>query len=70
LQLIEMAGGVKAKMPCWGLCHVLWGLCYVAAGAVQLVAGLFALYWLPVLGLGSNIVTGTWASRSATSNEY
>jgi hypothetical protein len=64
LQLIEMAGGVKAKMPCWGLC-------YVAAGAVQLVAGLFALYWLPVLGLGSNIVTGTWASRlAAANNEY
>ncbi|XP_059470301.1 uncharacterized protein LOC132193565 isoform X2 [Neocloeon triangulifer] len=55
-----MAGPRDSQVPCWGLCHVLWGLCYVAAGAVQLVAGLFALYWLPVLGLGSNIITGTW----------
>ncbi|XP_065339658.1 uncharacterized protein LOC135939288 [Cloeon dipterum] len=50
----------SSSMPCGGLCHVLWGLCYVAAGAVQLVAGLFALKWLPVLGLGTNIVSGSW----------
>ncbi|CAH1723179.1 unnamed protein product [Aphis gossypii] len=40
--------------------HLLWSVLYISVGAVQIVAGIFFLFTVPVLRIGSNIWTGSW----------
>ncbi|XP_022174685.1 uncharacterized protein LOC111036799 isoform X2 [Myzus persicae] len=40
--------------------HLLWSVLYISVGAVQIVAGIFFLFTIPVLRIGSNIWTGSW----------
>uniref|UniRef100_A0A2S2Q6F6 Uncharacterized protein n=1 Tax=Sipha flava TaxID=143950 RepID=A0A2S2Q6F6_9HEMI len=40
--------------------HLLWSVLYISVGAVQIVAGIFFLFTVPVLKIGSNIWTGSW----------
>jgi len=37
---------------------------YISVGAVQIVAGIFFLFTVPVLRIGSNIWTGSWVNNN------
>jgi len=46
--------------------HLLWSVLYISVGAVQIVAGIFFLFTIPVLRIGSNIWTGSWVNNNNT----